>query len=163
MRVFLFLCIVLFFSCKKDPQILPNKPSQRFLNLTQHKWLMTHEYIDSTAYAKNNLNLWPLSTTDDFMSVYDTCDLTSKLVLLPNGVMQSYKGLSCDPLEPNESNIGNWKLINNDNDFVIVDQDTMHIVELTNNDFKMWYKVNTYVASQLVLTEYCMWTFKSTD
>ena len=156
----LLLCILFFtFSCKKDTKIVSTKPSERFLILTQNKWSMTHEYNDSTNYAKNNLNLWPLSTTEDFMSIYDTCDWDSKNIFLTNGSWKLIKSISCDASVSDD--VGHWQLINNDNDFVIVGQDTMHIVTLTNNDFKMWYKSYTYVGTTLVLTEYRMWVFKS--
>ena len=158
----LILPFGLFFSfCKKDTKIVYQQPSERYMNLVTHRWSMTHEYVDSTSYAKSNLNLWPLSTTDDFMSIYDTCDWDSKSVFLTDGKCQLIKSASCDSSV--SSDVGNWKFINNENDFVFIGQDTMHIIELTPNDFKMWYKINTYVSGQLVLTEYCMWTFKSSN
>jgi hypothetical protein len=157
----LALFLLLFFSCKKEVYDPTLNSSQRSINLTKHKWSMTHEYVDSTSYAKNNLNLWPLNTTDDFMSIYDTCGWDSKSVFLTNGKCQLLKSAACDSSV--SSDVGYWKLINNENDFVFVGQDTMHIIELTPNDFKMWYKINTYVSGQLVLTEYCMWTFKSSN
>jgi len=159
--LFILLVMLLVLSCKKDPKINPQSYSERYTNLISHKWAMTHEYVDSTSYAKNNLNLWPLNTTEDFMSIYDTCDWDSKSAFLPDGKWELIKSPACDSSV--SSNVGNWKLINNDDDFVIVGQDTMHIVELTNNDLKMWYERYTYVNGALALTEYCMWTFKSVN
>ena len=157
---YIFISFLIFLlSCKKDTQISVNSLSYRYITLTKHKWSMTHEYNDSTSYAKNNLNLWPLSTTEDFMSIYDTCDWDSKNIFLTDGNWQLIKSTSCDPSV--SSDVGKWKLINKDNDFVIVNQDTMHILELTDNDFKMWYKRYTSVGGAIILTEYTMWTFKS--
>lgn len=156
------ICIVILFflsACKKekkDETILP-QTSERFRILTSHRWAMTHEYVDSTSYAKANLHLWPLSTTDDFMDMYDTCSWQSESILLPDGTWKLKKSPSCSPSVSED--VGRWKLANNDNDFVIGSQDTMHIVELNDHNFKMYYKQYTWVQGQLVLIEYCMWTF----
>ncbi len=161
----LFFCfLILFFACKKeklplDP--LPPTPSERFVTLTNHNWSMTHEYKDTTAYAKSHLNEWPLTSTYDSMNIFDTCSWDSKSVFLPNSDWQLIKSPSCDASVSTDT--GHWKLINNDTDFVIVGQDTLHVVELSSTDFKMYYKSYTWVHNQIVLTEYVMWTFKATN
>lgn len=160
MKSFLFLLVIVFFGCKKEKlplEAMPIAPSERYVFLTHNKWKWTHEYIDSTTYAKNHLEEWPLNTTEDFMNIYDTCSWDSESIFLTNGKWQVIKSQACDSsISPDA---GNWRLINNDNDFVIVGQDTFHIVELNKSNFKMYYKRYTWVQGILVLTEYCMWTF----
>lgn len=157
----IIILITLFCACKKDNPVYTNKLSERFINLTTNKWAMIHEYNDSTNYAKNNLSLWPLSTTEDYLSTWDTCTWDSKIIFLKTGECKLEKSSSCDPSI--SSDVGNWKLINHDNDFVIAGQDTMHIVELTNNYLKMWYESYTYVGGQVVLIEYRMWVYNSVN
>ncbi len=158
------ICIVILFflfACKKEKKnetILP-QTSERFKILTEHRWLMTHEYVDSTAYAKSHLNEWPLNTTDDFMDPFDTCSLESENLLLPNGQWKLNKNRTCSAGISDDA--GRWKLINNDFDFVIVGQDTLHIVELNNQHLKMYYEQYTYYLGKVILIEYCMWTFNS--
>lgn len=161
--LFLLPVLLVFIACNKvkkdDPQPLPPPPSERFRLLTEHRWSMTHEYVDSTAYAKANLNLWPLNTTDDYMDYSDTCSWDSESIFLADGRWKLKKSPSCD--QSVSEDIGHWKLANNSQDFVNVGQDTFHIVELNTSVFKMYYKRYTWVQGQLVLTEYCMWTFNS--
>lgn len=161
MKNFFILCFLILIACKKEkkPDSVVLEPSERFKILTGNKWAMTHEYIDSTAYAKNHLNEWPLSTTDDFMDIYDTCSLESKTLFLPDGKVKLDKSPACSSSV--SENVGNWKLTNNDNDFVIVGQDTLHIVELNHQNLKMYYEQYTTLHGQLVLVEYCMWTYEA--
>ncbi len=162
MKPLLLLFFIVLLGCKKEKLPLdpmPQDPSERFVFLTNNYWKWTHEYIDSTAYAKNHLSEWPLSTTDDFMDMYDTCSWDSDNIFRTSGKWEVVKSKACD--SSISSDAGSWRLINNDNDFVIVGQDTFHIVELNRSDFKMYYKRYTWVQGQLVLTEYCMWTFKA--
>lgn len=159
MRLLLLVPIFFFISCRKEKKDDLATPlfSERFLLLTQHRWTMTHDYRDSSAYAKANLNLWPLSTTEDRMDYSDTCSWDSELLFLPDGKWKTKKSVTCDPSI--SEYIGQWKLANSDQDFVSVGADTFHIVELTQHSFKMYYKQYTWVQGQLVSTTYCMWTF----
>lgn len=160
------VCIVIFFflfACKKEKKdeiILP-QTSERFRILTENRWLMAHEYVDSTAYAKGHLYEWPLNTTDDFIDMYDTCTLETENIFLPNGQWKLNKSKTCSAGISDDA--GRWKLINNDNDFVIVGQDTLHIVELNKSGFKMYYESYTYVQQQLIRTTYIMWTYKASQ
>lgn len=161
MKNFIILALLFIFSCnkvKKD-DYAPTPTSERFKLITGGSWAMTHEYVDSTAYAKANLNLWPLSTTDDYMDFTDTCSWDSESIFLPDGTWKLKKSVTCD--QSVSENIGRWKLANNDQDFVNVGQDTFRIVELTKNSLKMYYKRYTWVQGQLVNTKYCMWTLVS--
>lgn len=161
MRYFIFLIVIIVFACKKEkkPDVILPEPSERFKILTEHKWAMTHEYVDSTAYAKSHLNEWPLNTTDDFMDIYDTCSWDSRTLFLTDGRVKLAKSPACSASV--SENVGNWKLTNNDNDFIIVGQDTLHIVELNNSNFKMYYKSYTYLHQQLIRIEYTMWTYEA--
>lgn len=162
MKSFLLLLIIVFIGCEKEKlpfKPLPVAPPERYIFLTQNKWKWTHEYIDSTNYAKNHLNEWPLSTTDDFMNVYDTCAWDSESIFLADGRWKLNKSPSCN--SDVSEDIGHWKWANNDQDFVNVGQDTFHIVELNSVNFKMYYKRNTWAQGVLVKTEYCMWTFEA--
>lgn len=106
-------------ACKKikkdDPQPLPPVPSERFNILISHGWAMTHEYVDSTAYAKANLNLWPLNTTDDYMDLSDTCSWESQSLFLADGRWKLKKSLACNSNVSED--IGHWKLANRGQDF----------------------------------------------
>lgn len=161
MKKFLFIFLLGLIACKKEKKdefILPQL-SERFNILTSHHWAMTHEYVDSTAYAKANLNLWPLNTTDDFMDINDTCSWQSEGIFLPNGQWKLKKSPACSSSVSED--VGFWKLTNNDNDFVIVGQDTLHIVELNHQNLKMYYEQYTTIQGHVVLVEYCMWTFEA--
>lgn len=159
MRYIVLSLLAILLSCKKEkkPQIIVPESSERFKTLTGHRWAMTHEYSDSTAYAKSHLNEWPFSTTNDSMDRYDTCLWDSESIFLPDGTWKLKKSKSCD--SSISENVGNWKLTNNDNDFEIVGQGTMHIVELSSNEFKMYYTSDVYIHQQLIRTDYVMWTF----
>lgn len=164
MKILFLLPVLLLFACnkvKKDDLLPPAPPAQseRFKLLTEHRWAMSHEYVDSTAYAKANLNLWPLNTTDDYMDYSDTCSWDSESLFLTDGRWKLKKSLACNSNVSED--VGHWKLANNDQDFVNVGQDTFHIVVLNSSSLKMYYKRYTWVQGQLVLTEYCMWTFAS--
>lgn len=159
----IFLIIFFFlFACKKEKkdEAQPQpQTSERFRLLTENHWVMTHEYVDSTSYAKNHLTEWPLNTTDDFMDPYDTCALESDNIFLPDGQWKLKKNKTCSAATSED--VGKWKLFNSDNDFIIVSQDTMHIVELNKQNFKMYYEVYTYYQGKVILVEYDMWTFKA--
>lgn len=120
---------------------------------------MTHEYVDSTAYAKSHLNEWPFSTTDDSMDRYDTCSWDSENIFLTDGSWKLKKSITCRASV--SENVGHWKLTNNDNDFEILGQGTMHIIELSSTKFKMYYTSDVYIHQQLIRTDYVMWTFKA--
>lgn len=161
MKYFFVTILIVLFSCKKEKKsdvVIP-EPSERFKMLINHKWAMTHKYVDSTAYSKSHLDEWPLSSTDDFMDIYDTCSWDSKTLFLPDGRVKLHKSRTCDSSV--SENVGNWKLTNNDNDFIIVGQDTLHIVELNNTNFKMYYKSYRYFQQQLIRIEYVMWTYET--
>lgn len=161
MKIFIILTFIFLFSCKKEksPDIVIPELTERIKILTQHSWSMTHQYIDSTSYAKSHLSEWPLSSTEDFMDPRDTCEWDSKNLFLLDGSWKFKKSIKC-PASLSED-VGRWKLINNENDFVIIGQDTMHIVELNNSSFKMYYESYVYQQQQLVRVEYIMWTYKS--
>lgn len=161
MKTLLLFLVIALISCKKKkkPDVILPELSERTKILTGHSWSMTHQYIDSTSYAKTHLTEWPLPSTEDFMDIYDTCEWDSKNLFLLDGRWKFQKSAKC-PANIAED-VGHWKLINGDNDLVIVGQDTMHIVELNNNSFKMYYESYTYFQQQLILTEYIMWTYNA--
>ena len=138
MKLFLILFAITFIGCKKQKfpiEPMPIAPSERYVFLTHNKWKWTHEYLDSTTYAKSHVNDWPLNTTEDLMSIYDTCSWDSESTFRTDGKWEVLKSKTCDSsISPNA---GSWMLINDDRDFVIVGQDTMHIVELTRRNLKM--------------------------
>lgn len=161
MKYLMLIISIALYSCKKTKltEIAIPEPSERVKLLTGHNWAMTHEYIDSTAYAKSHLNEWPLSSTDDFMNSYDTCSWDSRTLFLNDGRIKLLKSRACSASVAED--IGHWRLTNNDNDFVIVGQDTLHIVELNSTSFKMYYVSYRYYQQQLILTEYIMWTYEA--
>jgi hypothetical protein len=157
--------IILLSSCKKDGNIPtgnigPIKHSTLGESiLISTKWKQTHTYYDTSNYAKLNLNLWPLSSTVDISM--DSCSLTSKIWYNSNHNLYTLKGLPCPPSDPDTNLVASWDLISNDSKIVFGGADTMNVLEINNNNIKLWYK--SYVLDSLgavLYTEYNMWKFE---
>ncbi|MFN8117900.1 MAG: hypothetical protein U0W65_17455 [Bacteroidia bacterium] len=159
------LFVVLFSSCKKESNIpitsfLPSKQSTIGESiLTSSKWKQTHTYYDTSNYAKLYLNLWPLSSTFDIPM--DSCSLTSKIWYHSNHNLYTIKGLPCPSSDPDTNLVASWNLILNDSKIVFGGVDTMEVLEINNNNIKLWYK--SYVLDSIgsvLYTEYNMWKFE---
>ena len=168
LKFILSICMGILFicSCKKDtsPIVVDNTNGQTSVHyiLISTKWKQTHTYYDTSNYAKQHLNLWPLSSTEDIPM--DSCELTSKIWFNSDNNLYTIKGSGCPISDPDTNFIGTWNLISNDTKIIFNGTDTIDVLEINNNNIKLWYKSYRLDSSGSVLyTEYNMWKYEPTQ
>ena len=153
-----------FVSCKKDKVAAPPTTSTpsvsaAYTAITSTKWRQTHEYSDTTGYARTHLSAWPCSTTDDAATSYDTCMQTTKLWFKNDHTAFRLKGQKCASSMADTTNLGTWNLISGDTQFEL-NGNPLNVLEISSSHIKIWYQSNVTNSSGAVLfTRYYMLVF----